>query len=128
MYNPQETFIRIKRRARELGISMTQINEECSLSDNAIAHSAKSQNGMKAKNIFMIADILSCSTDYLLGKTDNPNLLINISDNNNNNISINSDKVDDTTQQFFMLFKTLSLENKIKLLCSAMQLKKEESK
>ena len=72
MYNAQLTYDRIDEMAKLRGISIGKINEICSLSKNAISNAAKSEYGMKAKNIVLISEILDVSTDYLLGRTDNP--------------------------------------------------------
>lgn len=75
MYNAQLTYDRIDEMAKLRGISIGKINEICSLSKNAISNAAKSEYGMKAKNIVLISEILDVSTDYLLGRTDNPTVL-----------------------------------------------------
>lgn len=90
MYNAQITYNRIKETAKSKGISISKINELCSLSENAISNAAKSEFGMKAKNIVLIAEILDVSTDYLLGKTDIPNLQSNEINTNKNIHNIGS--------------------------------------
>ncbi len=72
MYNSQETIFRIKQRAKEQGIAILDLQTKCDLGRNAISQAAKSQDGMKARNLFAIAEVLDCSVDYLLGRTDNP--------------------------------------------------------
>lgn len=75
MYNSQETIFRIKQRAKEQGIAILDLQTKCDLGRNAISQAAKSQDGMKARNLFTIAEVLDCSVDYLLGRTDNPTVL-----------------------------------------------------
>lgn len=53
---------------------MLDLQAKCDLGRNALSQAAKSQDGMKARNLFAIAEILDCSVDYLLGRTDNPNI------------------------------------------------------
>ena len=72
MYNSQETIFRIKQRAKEQGIAILDLQAKCDLGRNAISQAAKSQDGMKARNLFAIAEVLNCSVDYLMGRTDNP--------------------------------------------------------
>lgn len=72
MYNSQETIFRIKQRAKEQGIAILDLQTKCDLGRNAISQAAKSQDGMKARNLFAIAEVLDCSVDYLLGRTDSP--------------------------------------------------------
>ena len=82
MYNSQETIFRIKQRAKEQGIAILDLQTKCDLGRNAISQAAKSQDGMKARNLFTIAEVLDCSVDYLLGRTDNPT----VSGNNISNV------------------------------------------
>ena len=79
MYNSQLVTERIKQVTKEKNVSMSQLNEICGLSKNAISSAGKSQEGMKAKNLYMIAEYLDVSVDYLLGRTDEPNEYNNIS-------------------------------------------------
>ena len=73
MYNSQEMVLRIKQIAKIKGISILEMQEKCGLGRNAISQAAKSQEGMKSKNLYAIADYLDCSVDYLFGRTDDPN-------------------------------------------------------
>lgn len=82
MYNSQETIFRIKQRSKEQGIAILDLQAKCDLGRNAISQAAKSQDGMKARNLFAIAEVLNCSVDYLLGRTDNPT----VSGNNISNV------------------------------------------
>lgn len=72
MYNSQDTYNRIRDMVKRTGISIKKLNEECSLSENAISSASKSQDGMKARNLYAISNCLDCSVDFLLGRTDNP--------------------------------------------------------
>jgi len=71
VYNSQETYAKIKFLSKTKKISINTINEVAGLGENAISQSAKSQDGMKAKNLYAISEALDCSVDYLLGRTDN---------------------------------------------------------
>lgn len=73
MYSSQEAAFKIRTLAKEKGVAIADLLENCNLNINALSQSAKSQEGMKAKNLYAIADYLDCSIDYLLGRTDNPN-------------------------------------------------------
>ena len=70
MYNSQVTAYRIKQLARDKNISINDLLTRCGLSKNVISQSSKSEEGIKAKNLYNIAEILNCSVDYLLGRTD----------------------------------------------------------
>lgn len=73
MYNSQEIADRIKERAKEQGISVTQLLERCELGKNTISKIAKGTD-ILTLNFAKIADVLECSTDYLLCRTDNPEI------------------------------------------------------
>lgn len=72
MYNSQIVAERIKKAVKENNTTMDTLNTECNLSKNAISSASKSSEGMKAKNLYMIAEFLGVSVDYLLGRTDTP--------------------------------------------------------
>jgi len=137
MYNAQKTFLRIKQLAKEKNISMAQLQESCEISKNTISQSAKSQEGMKAKNLYTISEVLDCSIDYLLGKTDEPNshytnvttgnIKSGNNSNNNSTVSIGASTQDSTTQQFITIFNELTFEDKAKLINSAIELKNKEN-
>lgn len=61
----------IKKRAKEIKIPLNQIFKQASLSNEVIAN-LKKGSMLKADNLARIADALSCSVDYLLGRVDNP--------------------------------------------------------
>lgn len=71
MYDSQEITKRIKYIAKERKISVNQMLIDCELGKNTVA---KMSNGtdILTKNFAKIADYLDCSVDYLLGRTDIP--------------------------------------------------------
>ncbi len=71
MYNSQEIAQRIKSTAKSKSINLKTMLSECGLGINAISQMAKG-NDMLSKNLAKIASYLDCSVDYLLGRTDNP--------------------------------------------------------
>lgn len=70
--------MRIKLQSKIQEKSISELNRCAELGENAISQSAKSSEGMKAKNLYSIAECLDCSVDYLLGRTDNPNAHKNV--------------------------------------------------
>lgn len=66
------TFEKIKELCRKQGISLNQLEEKLGFSQNYI-YSMKKGNP-KVENLQKIADYFNVSTDYLLGRTDNPNV------------------------------------------------------
>ena len=66
-----ETFVKI---LREKNITPYQIAKETGISQGLMGDY---KNGVKlpgVQNLVKIADYLNCSVDYLLGRTDNPNI------------------------------------------------------
>lgn len=63
-------FERVKETANKQKISLLQLNEKAGLGKNAI-YKWKNQNP-STENLQKVANVLKVSTDYLLGKTDNP--------------------------------------------------------
>lgn len=71
MYSAQMTKDRIKLLCRMKKISMGDMLEECNLGVNAIRQISGTK-GMASFSLARIADYLDCSVDYLLGRTDKP--------------------------------------------------------
>lgn len=66
------TFDKIKELCQKQGISLNQLEEKLNFSTNYL-YSMKKGNP-KADNLQKIADYFNVSTDYLLGRTDNPKI------------------------------------------------------
>lgn len=71
MYNNQQMSDRIKSQAKAQKVALKKMLDDLELGINLISHLAKGQN-ITAINLARIADYLDCSVDYLLGRTDNP--------------------------------------------------------
>lgn len=72
MYISLNVAERIKLRAKEKGISIKKLLEGVSLGFNTMSNMKNSMP--KADNLAKIADYLDCSVDYLLSRTDNPEI------------------------------------------------------
>lgn len=72
MYNPCDVATRIQQTAEENDVSIRDMLSNCGLPENTIV---RMSNGKATPfdGIAKIADYLSCSVDYLLGRTDSPN-------------------------------------------------------
>ena len=70
MYNSSNVAERIKVTAKRKGVSVKEVLENVGLGFNTMSN--KKTSMPKADNIAKIADYLGCSVDYLLGRTDNP--------------------------------------------------------
>lgn len=63
-------FERVKKTAKERGLSLLQLNEKAKLGKNAIYKWSKQKPS--TENLQKVATVLHVSVDYLLGRTDNP--------------------------------------------------------
>lgn len=68
-----ETFEKIKLLAKKQGISLNTLEERVGLGKNYI-YSLKNKKTPSVEHIAKIADYFQVSTDYLLGRTDNPRI------------------------------------------------------
>ena len=66
------TFEKIKELADKQGISLNKLEEKLGFSRNTIYNMKKSTPNVE--RVSMIADYFNVSTDYLLGRADNPNV------------------------------------------------------
>lgn len=87
------TFEKIKELADKQGISLNQLEEQLDFPRNTIYNMKKSTPNVE--RVSKIADYFNVSTDYLLGRTENPK----IADGQDNTA------VDDLTQQAIVLFR-----------------------
>ena len=71
MYNNQISADRIKSQAKAKKIALKTMLSDLELGINLVSHLAKGQS-ITAENLARIADYLDCSVDYLLGRTENP--------------------------------------------------------
>ena len=73
MYSAQTTKERIKQLSKNKKVNMEDILSSCNLGVNAIRQ-INDTKGMASFSLAKIADYLDCSVDYLLGRTDNPEI------------------------------------------------------
>ena len=78
MYSSQDIAERIKGRAKQQGVSIKNMLEFCELGKNTVVKMTGGTD-IHTKNFAKIADYLDCSVDYLLGRTDNPEINKSIS-------------------------------------------------
>ena len=64
------TFEKVRELARKKGLSLNQVEEKLGYSINTL-YSLKRQK-VSSERLQEIADYFNVSTDYLLGRTDNP--------------------------------------------------------
>ena len=73
MYCAQITKDRIKNECKNKKVNMEKMLLECGLGVNAIRQ-INDTKGMASFSLAKIADYLDCSVDYLLGRTDTPEI------------------------------------------------------
>lgn len=66
------TFEKVRELARKKGLSLNQVEEKLGYSKNTL-YSLKRQK-VSSERLQQIADYFNVSTDYLLGRTDNPSI------------------------------------------------------
>lgn len=74
MYSAYETAERIKLRAKSQNILIKDMLNSCEMNKNALSTMFSRGSWLQANNIAKVADYLECSIDYLLGRTDNPEI------------------------------------------------------
>lgn len=124
MYNSTILADRIKLRAKEQHIQLKLIWSEIGITDNTLTNLRKGSM-LGADKLALIADKLNCSVDYLLGRTDNPNVTggtyINGNNNNGNqaingDVNINADAAEKDDRQLFEMIKSLDLVERAKII------------
>lgn len=126
MYETSKTVERIKIVAKQQGITIKTMLEDCALSKNALSSMQSRGSWLQSNNLAKIADYLNVSVDYLLGRTNNPQIegnyisTGNITGDNNANMNINtqkpednSEKLDEMTAELTKRFNDLSFDKKL---------------
>lgn len=70
MYNSQDVAETIKKVSKSKNVTIKKLLEDVGLGFNTMSNMKTSMP--KADNLAKIADYLGCSIDYLMGRTDNP--------------------------------------------------------
>lgn len=65
---------RIKEICKSKNITVSSLLNECRINRNFIYDLKKRNKSPSADKIIRIADYFGCSTDYLFGRTDNPEI------------------------------------------------------
>lgn len=133
MYNPQTTVIRIKELSDKNSITQKELNERCGLNKNTINTSANSKMGLNAKALFDISNTLNCSTDYLLGRIDKPDMTITVNQTGEviesspiNAINNVGQPLSEMTAELVKIFEAMDFLSKMKVMNYVIDLKEEE--
>ena len=140
VYVSSEIAVRIKCLAKNKKIAVGTMLETIDLGRNTMANFKTSMP--KADNLAKIADYLGCSVDYLLGRTDNPNVLpLNLNSGNhivlgdccqNNPVVIGKaaagSESDELEQEVIRILKELPIRKRTELLTVMYQYLDENKK
>ena len=74
MYSSTIVVERIKKFAKNKNISITKMLMDCELNKNTLSSMQSRGSWLQANSLAKIADYLDCSVDYLLGRTDTPEI------------------------------------------------------
>ena len=117
----------IEKLCKEKGISPTSLCVQITGSRGNLPTWKK--GNINPVSLTKIADYFNVSVDYLLGRTENPNLNteINIGNNNMNNNSVNIQTASNNDiKEITELMKGLSLVQRSKVIVMIDEMKKEE--
>lgn len=73
MYNSLHIAEMIKTRSKARGVAIKDMLIELELGSNTISH-LRHGRAIASDSLARIADYLDCSIDYLMGRTDNPDI------------------------------------------------------
>lgn len=92
MFDSIDIAKRIKETAKKKGLSTGKMLSACDLSKNTLSSMQSGGYNPRLENLTKIADYLDCSVDYLLGRTDYPEI-------NNGKIIIDGETIDGTIHE-----------------------------
>ena len=84
--------IRIKEERNKKGLSQSELGETLGIKNTQICNYEKGIRIPPADILLKMADLFGCTTDYLLGRTDNNNGYVTEINIDGNNIKITSTK------------------------------------
>ncbi len=139
MYNSSNVAERIKSRAKDMNITVKQTLEKSGLGFNTMSNMKTSMP--KGDSLGKIADVLDCSVDYLLGRTDNPQshkagntVSVGVVSGNNGAIGVgnmvtnNAPLLDEHQKLLLELYNKLSPIEQIELIASLNSKKQKSQK
>lgn len=125
MKNPQEIAKTIKELAKNKKITVGKMLSDCELGVNTLSSMQAGGFFPRLEAINKIADYLGVSVDYLLGRTENPNISVVQTVNGNNNHSIatgiqttRNDEIqsDEMAQEMLKQFNQLSIVDRSRVI------------
>ncbi|MDE5557794.1 MAG: helix-turn-helix domain-containing protein [Ruminococcus sp.] len=104
MYNSQTLVENIKALAKSKNILVKEMLVDCDLNVNAL-NQMSDKKGISSFSLAKIADYLGVSVDYLLGRTETPEI----------------DPANKLQAEFFKIFQKLPFEEQVALMNIAIQ-------
>ena len=99
---------RIKLKAKEKGWSMSHLARQLGLAQSYFTDVKNGKNSISAKRLEEIADLLGTTTDYLLGKTDDPSRPEDMSPKQKEAMELFSRLDDDKAKLVLEMMKTMT--------------------
>ena len=121
MYDAQLTIDRIQKLIKSQNLVQKDVLTTCGIGINTLKN-MKSNKGMGCFTLATLADFLNTSTDYLLGRADEPYMTITVTqtgeiiEQSPINAVNNSEKIDQTAKQLLDLFNKLDIIGKARVL------------
>lgn len=117
----------ISKECKRKNIKISELLQDCNINHSFISDIRHKNRAPSVDKISVIADYLGVSVDYLLGRTENPNLssindsnngIINNSSVNNSNqtIGLNPLTTDETAVQLLEAFQKLDIFGKAEVM------------
>lgn len=112
-------YERLKKLCKDRGLNITQLCKEVTNSSGNLSTWKKGY--MRSDYLSLVADKLQCSTDYLLGRTSEPNgiyqnsnsgNIVNGNNGNNSPLTVNGNTADKSTAELVELVESLPLVKK----------------
>lgn len=129
-YNPITVALRIKSVLKTKKMTQKELFTALGMAINTLDNYKKSMP--KSDNLAWIADYLDCSVDYLLGRTDNPNIngnsviqSSNIVNGNNGDHSpltvTETEQQDEMTKELVKAFQSMSFTDKMEIMNAVLE-------
>lgn len=133
MNNPQITAERIEMLAKSKNISVSTMLSELGMNKNALFTMKNSGYLPRIESLCKFANYFGVSVDYLIGRTNNPNIMmgINVTDNkhnitnSDNSININT-TADQKTSELVSLIEELPIVKRAEAILYLNNLKNEQ--
>lgn len=133
MYNSKTVNQRITMLLKEKSFNQKQLLENCNLNVNAL-NQMSDNKGIGCFALARIADRLETTTDYLLGRSDIPNMNISVTQtdsiiessqigvvNNTPERTAPVKELDEMTTELVRAFKALSFKDKMEIMNAVMK-------